>query len=62
MVLNDRLVVIFKEWADPRRSHLVAYETGPFPVRRVSSTGLSVRRLLDQGYALRRYRGLCEDA
>jgi hypothetical protein len=58
ILLNDRHVVIFKEWADPWRSHLVAYEAGPYPVWRVSSTGLNVRRLLDQGYAPWRYRGI----
>jgi hypothetical protein len=60
ILLNHGHVVLFKEWADPMRSHLVAYEAGPYPVWKVSASGLSVQRLRSQGYSPWRYRYIRE--
>ncbi len=55
ILLNDRHVVLFKEWAKPGRSVYV-YEAGPFPVWRVNAAEIPVEKLRREGYAPWRYR------
>lgn len=61
ILLNDRHVVLFVAWKVPGKE-IAAYEAGPFPVWRVSACGLYVEKLLKEGYAPWRYRGMAGGA
>ncbi len=56
ILLNDRHVLLFSEWAEPERGSLYAYEAGPFPVWRVNAAQIPVGKLRREGYAPWRYR------
>lgn len=57
ILLNHRHVVLFVKWVVPGKE-LIAYEAGPYPVWRVSACGLYKEKLLTNGYAPWRYRGM----
>ncbi len=61
ILLNDRHVVLFVSWKSPGKD-IAAYESGSFPVWRVSACGLHVDKLRELGYAPWRYRGMRENA
>ena len=60
ILLNDKHVVLFVNWKVPGKE-LTAYEAGPFPVWKVSACGLYQDKLLKEGYAPWRYRGMMEN-
>lgn len=60
ILLNDKHVVLFVNWKVPGKE-LNAYEAGPFPVWKVSACGLYQDKLLKEGYAPWRYRGISEN-
>ena len=57
ILLNDRHVVLFAGW-DRGGKSILAYEAGPFPVWRVNAASIPVSKLLREGYAPWRYRGI----
>ena len=57
ILLNDKHVVLFAKWAVPGRE-INGYQAGPFPKWKVSACGLSKEKLLKEGYAPWRYRGM----
>ena len=57
ILLNDRHVLLFKDWDDDGRSAL-AYEAGPFPVWRVNAASIPVTKLRREGYAGWRYAAI----
>lgn len=59
ILLNDKHVVLFVKWTVPGKE-LAAYEAGPFPVWKVSACGLYQDKLLEEGYAPWRYRGITD--
>ena len=56
-LLNDKHVVLFVKWAVPG-SEFLGYQAGPFPKWKVSSCGLTRDKLVQEGYAPWRYRGI----
>ncbi|MGJ8634199.1 MAG: hypothetical protein ACSHX7_09795 [Luteolibacter sp.] len=54
ILLNEGHVLIFKDWSKEGKS-VLAYEAGPYPVWRVNSAEIPVRKLLREGYKPRRY-------
>ncbi len=61
ILLNDKHVVLFVKWKVPGQE-IAAYEAGPFPVWRVSACGLYREKLLKEGYAPWRYRGMMKNS
>ncbi len=59
ILLNDKHVLLFVRWLEPGK-RLLFYEAGPYPVWRVNVSSLSKGKLLDEGYAPWRYRGISE--
>lgn len=57
ILLNDRHVLLFKEWT-PDGGSVLAYEAGPFPVWRVNAASIPVAKLRREGYHPWRYRGI----
>ena len=57
ILLNDKHVLIFKEWNQSGKSMLV-YEAGPFPVWRVNAAEIPVKKLEAEGYWPWRYTGI----
>lgn len=57
ILLNDRHVVLFKDW-DRGGDSVLAYEAGPFPVWRVNAASIPVEKLKREGYAPWRYQGM----
>jgi hypothetical protein len=57
ILLNDKHVVLFVKWSVPGRE-IQGYQAGPFPKWKVSACGLSKSKLLWEGYAPWRYRGM----
>lgn len=57
ILLNDRHVLLFKDWDAAGRS-VLAYEAGPFPIWRVNAASIPVAKLEREGYAPWRYRGI----
>ena len=56
-LLNDKHVVLFVKWSVPGKE-LLGYQAGPFPKWKVSSCGLTREKLVQEGYAPWRYRGI----
>jgi hypothetical protein len=50
LLLERTHVLIFNRWLDPQRKDIHAYEAGPLPYWRVSSSGMPIKMLLQQGY------------
>lgn len=59
ILLNDRHVLLFKGWQNTGET-ILAYEAGPFPVWRVNSAAIGKAKLLKEGYAPWRYRGIVD--
>jgi hypothetical protein len=57
IMLNDKHVLVFKQWSQDGKSMLV-YEAGPYPVWRVNAAEISVKKLEVEGYWPRRYVGI----
>ena len=55
ILLNDRHVLLFKDWDRGGRS-ILAYEAGPFPVWRVNAASIPVDKLVREGYRPWQYR------
>ncbi len=60
ILLNDKHVVLFVKWAVPGKD-LNGYQAGPYPKWMVSACGLSKSKLLKEGYAPWRYRGMVDE-
>lgn len=59
ILLNDKHVVLFAKWAVQGKD-MLGYQAGPFPKWKVSSCGLTKTKLLAEGYAPWRFRGMIE--
>lgn len=59
ILLNHRHVVLFSGWLDEGKS-IAAYEAGGNPTWRVRACRLPVARLVREGYAPWRYRGMAD--
>lgn len=59
ILLNDRHVLLFKDWASGGKS-ILCYEAGPFPVWRVNAANISVEKLEREGYQPWRYRNITD--
>jgi cell wall-associated NlpC family hydrolase len=59
ILLNDRHVLLFKQWGVPGSS-IQAYEAGPFPCWKVSAAHIPVHKLVANDYRPRRYRHIIE--
>lgn len=59
ILLNDRHVVLFKEWSKPGKEMYI-YEAGPFPVWRVNAAEIPMSKLVREGYSPWRYRGMLD--
>lgn len=57
ILLNDRHVLLFKDWAN-NGTAILCYEAGPFPVWRVNAANIPVSKLEREGYAPWRYRNI----
>ena len=57
ILLNDKHVLIFKDWSHDMKSMLV-YEAGPYPVWRVNAAEIPVKKLDTEGYVAWRYVGI----
>ncbi len=57
ILLNHKHVVLFVGWKVPGKE-IAAYEAGPLPVWRVSACGLQADKLIRQGYAPWRFKGM----
>lgn len=57
ILLNHRHVVLFVKWLKPGKTAGI-YEAGPFPVWRVNANGIDRTKLVRNGYAPWRYRGM----
>lgn len=57
ILLNDRHVLLFKDWDDDGRS-ILAYEAGPYPVWRVNAHSIPVSKLEREGYSPWRYKNI----
>lgn len=54
ILLNDRHVLVFKEWSEDGKSMLV-YEAGPFPFWRVNAAEIPMKKLRAENYRPWRY-------
>lgn len=54
ILLNDKHVLIFKEWSPDGKSVLI-YEAGPYPLWRVNAAQIPVSKLEREGYSPWRY-------
>lgn len=54
ILLNDKHVLIFKEWSADGKSVLI-YEAGPYPFWRANAAQIPVSKLVKEGYAPWRY-------
>jgi len=57
ILLNDKHVLVFKQWSPDGKSMLV-YEAGPYPVWRVNAAEIPMKKLEAEGYWARRYVGI----
>lgn len=59
ILLNYRHVMLFAGWQEPGKT-ILAYEAGPLPVWRVNAAGMRKDKLVRNGYAPWRYRGIVD--
>ena len=59
ILLNDRHVLLFKDWSDGGRS-ILCYEAGPYPVWRVNAASIPASKLNREGYRPWRYRHITD--
>lgn len=59
MLLNDKHVLLFAGW-QKLGEVILGYEAGPIPVWRVNACGIPVAKLVKEGYAPWRYRGMAD--
>ena len=57
ILLNSKHVVLFAKWSVAGKE-INGYQAGPFPKWKVSACGLTKEKLLTDGYAPWRYRGI----
>ncbi|BCU78789.1 hypothetical protein [Luteolibacter sp. LG18] len=59
ILLNYRHVILFAGWQEPG-TMILAYEAGPYPVWRVNAAAMRKDKLVTNGYAPWRYRGMVD--